>query len=102
MNEARVRRLAKEGRVELTRKMFKRLTRDGYAVTDLVTSLTISEIKNEDVLAYPDFACALGTRDTTRRHDIVCVQTGDGTTVRLVGLFHRKPPAPPKQEADEE
>ena len=94
MNESRVRRLAREGRVEVTRKMLKRFTRDGYSVAALVSTIAVSEIKDEDVLAYPDFACALGTRDKGRAHDLLCVQSGDGTMVRLVGMFHRARKAP--------
>ena len=91
MNEARVRRLAREGRVEVTRKILKRFTRDGQSILALVSTLTVSEIKDEDVLAYPDFTCALGIPDKNRPYDLLCVQSGDGTTVRLVGMFKRVP-----------
>ncbi len=89
MNEARVRRLAAQGAVELPRRIFKRLTRDGHALNLLVRSLSESELKCEDVLAYPDYACAFGTRSGDREWDLVCVQCPDGTAVRIVGLFNR-------------
>jgi hypothetical protein len=87
MNEARVRRLASEGRVELPRRMFKRVTRMGFRMRGLVAMLSQSELKDENVFAYPDFACRVGLRTKERDFDLVCTQTGDGRTVRLVGFI---------------
>jgi hypothetical protein len=87
MNEARVRRLATEGRVELTRKMFKRLTRMSIRTSALVARISRCEMKDENVFAYPDFACRMGLRTDARDFDMVCVQTGDGRTVRIVGVL---------------
>ncbi len=86
MNESRVRRLATEGRVEVTRKMFKRLTRMSIRTSALVARVSRCEMKDENVFAYPDYACRLGLREATRDFDMVCVQTGDGRTVRIVGI----------------
>jgi hypothetical protein len=93
MNEARVRRLAAEGQVEITVKMLRRLARRGITLRPLIEALAVSELKEENVLAYPDFACRLGTKDRDRAADLVCVQTPDGRTVRIVGYLERKRPA---------
>lgn len=90
MNEARVRRLAAEGQVEVTVKMLRRLARRGIVLRPLVAMLATAEMKEENVFAYPDFACRLGTTDKNRKADLVCVQTPDGRTVRIVGYLERK------------
>jgi hypothetical protein len=89
MNAARMRRLAAEGHVELTRKMARRFARDGILIGDVIAALTASEVKDENVLAYPDFACALGIRARDRTYDLVCVQCTDGRAARIVGYFDR-------------
>ena len=90
MNPARVKRLIAEGQVELTKKMFKRLTQQDVRLGDLVRGLGGWEFKDEDVLAYPDFTFQLGRPGKDRERDYVCVQTQDGRTVRLVGYFDLK------------
>jgi hypothetical protein len=89
MNEVRVRRLASEGQVELTKKMFRRLNRAGVRTSQLVATLAKSELKDEDVFSSPDFAFRMGTAQKDRPADLVCVQTGDGRTVRIVGYIDR-------------
>ncbi|MBL0175679.1 MAG: hypothetical protein IPP94_10510 [Ignavibacteria bacterium] len=89
MNAARMRRLAAEGHVELTRKMARRFARDGIVIGDIVAALAESELKDENVLAYPDFACTLGIRSKERTYDLVCVQCTDGRAARIVGYFNR-------------
>jgi hypothetical protein len=93
MNEARVRRLATEGQVEVTVKMFRRLSRKGISLTDMAAQLGRSEMKDENVFAYPDFACLLGLPGKDRDADLVCVQTPDGRTVRIVGYIDNRKPA---------
>ena len=90
MNETRVKRLVAEGQVELTMKMFKRLTKHGFSVSRLVDQLAKSELKDEDVFAYPDFTFQMGLPQKERDGDLVCVQTADGRTVRIVGYFDKR------------
>jgi len=87
MIPSRVKRLIAEGQVELTKKMFKRLTMQGVVFPDLVKRLNASEFKDEDVLAYPDFTFQMGLPGKVRDRDYICVQTADGRTVRVVAYF---------------
>ncbi len=89
MNETRVKRLASENRVELSKKMFKRFCRDGFVISDLVKMLAQSELKDENVLSDPDFNFQMGLPQKNRKGDLICVQTPDGKTVRIVGYIDR-------------
>ena len=89
MNPARVKRLIAEGQIELTKKMFRRLSGQGLRLSDVVKQLQSSEWKDEDVLAYPDFTFQLGLPRKDRDRDYICVQTADGRTVRVVGYFEK-------------
>jgi hypothetical protein len=90
MNPSRVKRLISEGQVELTKKMFKRLTMQGVAFGPLKQLLSAMEFKDEDVLAYPDFTFQMGVPGKIRDRDYICVQTADGRTVRVVAYFDFK------------
>ena len=84
-----MRRLAAEGNVELTRKMARRFAREGRNLSEFLAVLAEAEVKDENVLAYPDFACSLGIRSKDRAYDLVCVQCSDGRSIRIVGYFDR-------------
>ena len=84
-----MRRLASEGNVELTKKMARRFAREGRDLREFMAMLAESEVKDENVLAYPDCACSLGIRAKDRAYDLVCVQCSDGRTIRIVGYFDR-------------
>ncbi|MDH7516371.1 MAG: hypothetical protein QHI48_10930 [Bacteroidota bacterium] len=98
MNEARVRKLASEGAVELPSRVFKRFTRLGYDVREMVEALTFAQIKRENPFAHPDFTCTLGSGSERHPWDLVCVQTPDGRTVRIVGMFPRRNPGRKKRK----
>jgi hypothetical protein len=90
MNPSRVKRLIVEGQLELTKKLFKRLTYQGVDFHQLAHTLAASEFKDEDVLAYPDFTFQMGAPGKVRERDYICVQTADGRTVRVVAYFDFK------------
>ena len=89
MNQARVLRLAAEGHVEVTKKLLRRCGRQERSVSMLTQTLAKSELKDENVLAYPDFTFKMGLPSKERDLDLVCVQTPDGRTVRIVALIER-------------
>jgi hypothetical protein len=97
MNEARVKKLAQEGSVEFTRKMFKRFMKSDTSLTELVKIISLSECKDEDVFSAPDFTFLMGLPDRDRDGDCVCVQSSEGKTVRVVGYIPKKKAQPSKR-----
>lgn len=89
MNETRIRSLAAERKVELTKKMLKYLLRRGIDLDDIIQILKRAELKGEDVLAYPDFNCLVGLPVKERPYDIVICQSADGRAIRVVGCINR-------------
>jgi hypothetical protein len=92
MNEARVKRLAAEGQVEFTKKMFRRFNRTAMDVGALVRTIAAGEVKDENVFSDPDFSFRMGLSQRDRDGDLVCVQTPDGRTVRVVGYLRMRKP----------
>ena len=90
MNEARVRGLARDEQVELTKKMLKRFSKKQIDLHALFKSLAVSEIKGENVLSYPDFNFGMGLPKKEREYDVVITQTPDGRAVRIVGFIDRR------------
>ena len=90
MNEVRVRALARDEQIELTKKMLKRISKKQIDLHSLIKSLTQSELKNENVLSYPDFNFGMGIPKKERPYDVVITQTPDGRAVRIVGLIDRR------------
>jgi hypothetical protein len=90
MNEVRVKKLAAEGKVEFTKKIFKRFLRQHLLVADILGELAQSSVKDEDVFSSPDFTFTLGTKDPAGKRDYVCVQATDGKALRIVGYMKQK------------
>lgn len=90
MNETRVRRLAAEGHAELTKKMLRRFGKADISVAACIRMLAGSELKRENVFAYPDFNFQMGLPAKERIMDLICVQTPDGRTVRIVGSIDKR------------
>jgi hypothetical protein len=87
MNENRVKRLAKEGYVEFTRKIMLRLSRIGLKTEQLAAAIAKSSVESEDVFSEPDFTFSLTLPKPHSDHRLVCVQTPDGKYVRVVGII---------------
>ena len=90
MNEARVRMLAAGRQVELTKKMLKKFSRDQIDITQIISTLETSELKAENVLAYPDYNYAMGIPSKQREFDVIITQNADGRAIRIVGFLHRQ------------
>lgn len=89
MNETRVRTLAKEKQVELTKKLLKRFCRQCIDLHAVMHALSQSELKEENVLAYPDYNYKMGLPGKGRKWDVIITQTADGRAVRIVGYVDR-------------
>lgn len=90
MNEARVHALAKDRQIEFTKKMLKRILRQQIDLNDLLLMLSKAEIKNENVLSYPDFNYQMSVTGKGQDHDVIITQTADGRAIRIVGFVNRK------------
>ncbi len=90
MNEARVHALAKDRQIEFTKKMLKQILRQQIDLDGLLLMLSNAELKNENVLSYPDFNYQMGLVGKGQDRDIIITQTADGRAIRIVGFVHRK------------
>jgi hypothetical protein len=99
MNEARVKKLAQEGSVEFTRKMFKRFMKEGVSLAELVNTISHSECKDEDIFSSPDFTFQMGLPARERDGDCVCVQSSEGKTIRVVGYIRKSKPKSSKRSS---
>ncbi len=90
MNETRVRSLAKVRQVEITKKMLKRFLQQKIDINRVIDSLEISELKEENVLSYPDYNYRMGIVKKDRKWDVIITQNADGRAIRIVGYIARK------------
>jgi len=60
------------------------------SITGWVKVLAQSELKEENVFAYPDFTFQMGIAKKERIGDLVCVQVSDGKSVRIVGYVDKR------------
>jgi hypothetical protein len=90
MNEARVKRLAGEGQIEFTRKMFRHFYQKGIAAELLSNAIQNGEVVHEEVFSEPDFSFNIKAPKPLSAHEFVCVQTPDGKMVRVVGVMKSK------------
>jgi hypothetical protein len=87
MNLARVKMLAGQGNVEATRKVLKRFSQMDLRLSEIAASMQTAAVQAEDVFSVPDFTFQLRTEKIGDIGDLVCVQTGDGRSVRIVGAI---------------
>ena len=90
MNEARIKKLASEGKIEFTKKTFKRFLKLGIPIQQIMIELSQSTVKDEDVFSAPDFTFTLGAKNPTATMNYVCVQSPDGKILRIVGYLNKK------------
>lgn len=90
MIESHIRKLARERRVEYSRRMLKTLMRRKIPASKVLEIVTQAEIKKENPYVNPDFTCLIGTPSRNPPWDLVAVQTPDGRAVRLFGLLQRE------------
>ncbi len=90
MNEARVKNLAKEGKIEFTRKMFRRLLREEIDAAAFGASIAKGDVSGENIYSDPDFSFSMRLPEPYHAREAVCVQTADGKAVRVVGFYQSR------------
>ncbi|MAT38997.1 MAG: hypothetical protein CL946_05270 [Ectothiorhodospiraceae bacterium] len=89
MKQARVKKLATEGHLELTRKMFQKLVGRGVELDSLAGSVAKGEIDEAPAFLEPDDTFIVKQGKKKSDEDLVCVQTHDGKMVRIVGVIKK-------------
>jgi hypothetical protein len=90
MNEARIKKLASEGKIEFSKKMLRRFFKLKIPMQEILRELSRSSVVDEEVFSSPDFTFTLRDTSGETHMDYVCVQSPDGRTLRVVGCMNKK------------